>query len=238
MNINNEHNLQSTGAVKPIYSITPFTLLDYPDKTACILWFAGCNMRCVYCYNPDIVFGKGKLSFNEALKFLNARKNLLDGVVLSGGECTLHKNIISLIKEIKSLGLLVKIDTNGSKPKVLEQLIKENYIDYVALDFKATKDKFKKITESDLYSNFITSLKLLIDKKIPFEIRTTIHSLLLDQADLNEMIRVLKSCNYTGTYYLQNYLDNTKTIGNIQNSNKRNFDIAQLNSEINVVLRN
>ena len=86
---------------KPIYSITPFTLLDYPHKAACIIWFAGCNMRCLYCYNPDIVLGKGKLSFQEALNFLKTRINLLDGVVLSGGECTSHKNIKVLLQEIK-----------------------------------------------------------------------------------------------------------------------------------------
>lgn len=81
MNTNNEYNLTKIDVAKPIYSISPFTLLDYPDKTACILWFAGCNMRCLYCYNPDIVLGKGKISYEEALKFLKTRVNLLDGVV-------------------------------------------------------------------------------------------------------------------------------------------------------------
>jgi pyruvate formate lyase activating enzyme len=108
VNTNNEYNLTKADATKPVYSITPFTLLDYPHKTACILWFAGCNMKCVYCYNPDIVFGKGKISISEVLNFLNRRKSLLDGVVLSGGECTSHKNIRQLLQEIKKLGFLVK----------------------------------------------------------------------------------------------------------------------------------
>ena len=200
MNTNNEYNLAKVNAAKSIYSITPFTLLDYPDKTACILWFAGCNMRCVYCYNPDIVLGKGKQTFFEALKFLKTRVNLLDGVVLSGGECTLHKNIINLIIEIKKMGLLVKIDTNGTAPKILEILIKEKLIDYVALDFKAPTEKFESITKSNLYSKFICSLKLLIDNNIPFEVRTTIHSSLLDQNDIQEMVDVLEKFNYKGVY--------------------------------------
>ncbi|MBL7935626.1 MAG: anaerobic ribonucleoside-triphosphate reductase activating protein, partial [Bacteroidia bacterium] len=187
---------------KPIYSITPFTLLDYPLKTACILWFAGCNMRCLYCYNPDIVLGKGKLSFQEALKFLKTRINLLDGVVLSGGECTLHKNIINLIIEIKKMGLLIKVDTNGTNPDMIEFLLKEKLIDYVALDFKAPIDKFKSITNSDLYSSFISSLKLLISSAIPFEVRTTLHSSLLVQNDIQKMIDVLEKFDYRGSYYI------------------------------------
>ena len=88
---------------KAIHSITPFTLLDFPDKTACILWFSGCNMKCDYCYNPEIVFGKGQVSFSEIFSFLKLRKNLLDAVVLSGGECLIHQNILPLIQTIKEI---------------------------------------------------------------------------------------------------------------------------------------
>jgi pyruvate formate lyase activating enzyme len=123
----------------PIYSITPFTLLDYPQRSACILWFAGCNMRCLYCYNPEIVFGKGSISFEKALQFIKNRVQLLDAVVFSGGECLLHKKAISFITKVKKMGFLIKIDTNGSQPKVLEELIQKELIDYVALDFNATK---------------------------------------------------------------------------------------------------
>ena len=91
----------NVSASTPIYSITPFTLLDYPHQSACILWFAGCNMRCLYCYNPEIVLGKGKLTFQDALDFLHTRKNLLDAVVFSGGECLLHKNCLEFIATVK-----------------------------------------------------------------------------------------------------------------------------------------
>ena len=153
---------------KPIYSLTPFTLLDYPHKSACILWFAGCNMRCLYCYNPEIVLGKGRISFDEILVFLQKRTNLLDAVVFSGGECLLHKNIIVLIQEIKKLGFLIKIDTNGSKPNILNELIENKWIDYVALDFKSMPNHFEKITQSNLFKSFENSLKSLIKNKFPF----------------------------------------------------------------------
>ena len=106
--------------VKPIENITPFSLLDFQDLCACIIWFTGCNMRCSYCYNPEIVFGKGKYNFEEAIQFLQKRINLLDGVVLSGGECTLHKELIPFVKEIKNLGFKIKIDTNGTYPSKIK----------------------------------------------------------------------------------------------------------------------
>ena len=139
---------------KPISYITPFTLLDYPHKSACILWYVGCNMRCLYCYNPEIVLGKGTISFDEVKQFLQKRKGLLDAVVFSGGECLIHKNIVEHIRELKELGFLIKVDTNGSKPFVLKQLLEENLVDYVALDFKALPKKFENITKSNLFKPF------------------------------------------------------------------------------------
>jgi pyruvate formate lyase activating enzyme len=238
VNTNNEYNSQSINAVKSIYSITPFTLLDYPDKTACILWFAGCNMRCVYCYNPDIVLGKGKITFDDVLKFIDSRKNLLDGVVLSGGECTLHHNIIELITKIKMKGMMVKIDTNGSKPDVLNHLIQKNLINYVALDFKAVESKYYKITKSKLFNQFENSLNILIKSTIPFEVRTTIHSDLISQEDIQQMLSILEDANYNGKYYLQNYVNNTATLGDTNNSKSKFIDLGLLSSKIKVIIRN
>lgn len=223
---------------KPIYSITPFTLLDYPHKTACILWFAGCNMKCVYCYNPDIVFGKGKISISEVLNFLNRRKSLLDGVVLSGGECTSHKNIRQLLQEIKKLGFLVKIDTNGSNPEKLINLINENLVDYVALDFKSTKEKFNEITKSNLFSEFEKTLNYLIKSKFPFEVRTTVHSELLNLEDLQSMTEKLENCGYRGKYYLQYYLNDVMSIGNISNTKRNYINTESIQTKLEVVIRN
>ena len=120
---------------KIIYDITPFTHIDYPDKLAAIAWFCGCNMRCIYCYNSDIVFSKrGKYSANELFAFLKKRINLLDGVVLSGGEPTLH-DLVPLCKEIKSMGFAIKLDTNGLNPDRVKELVEMELVDYIALDF-------------------------------------------------------------------------------------------------------
>jgi len=219
MNATDSIKLKTT-EVHPIYGLTPFTLLDYPHQSACILWFAGCNMRCLYCYNPEIVMGKGTISFEKILRFLQSRKNLLDAVVLSGGECLLHKNIIQLIADIKQMGFLVKIDTNGSKPEVLKELIANKLIDYVALDFKAMPSQFEKITQSDLFQPFEKSLQLLIKNKLSFEVRTTVHSDLINEKDIRLMIEYLENNNYVGNYYLQHFVNGVETLGPLGYSNR------------------
>lgn len=200
---------------KPIYNITPFTLLDYPNKSACILWYSGCNMRCLYCYNPEIVLGKGTLSFSEVISFLKKRIGLLDAVVFSGGECLIHKNIIEQIREVKALGFLIKIDTNGSNSLVLQQLIAENLIDYVALDFKTVRSKFQEITNSNLFIEFEKSFETLLNNNVKFEIRTTYHSNLISNDDLKEMSNYLESKKYLGNYYIQSFKNNVETIGKL-----------------------
>jgi len=222
---------------KPISSITPFTLLDYPHKAACILWYAGCNMRCLYCYNPEIVLGKGTLTFDAVLSLLNKRKELLDAVVFSGGECMIHKKIAENIKEVKALGFLVKVDTNGSKPDLLKQLIEEKHIDYVALDFKAMPNKFESITKSKLYASFEKSLQILLQNKLAFEVRTTYHSDLLSENDLQKMIGFLEANKYHGNYYIQHFRNDTETLGNVGYSTK-NISMQNLSTNtINVVFR-
>ena len=222
MNTNNEPTLENVNLnflnKKAIHSFTPFTLLDYPDKSACILWFAGCNMKCDYCYNPEIVFGKGAFYFSEIISFLKSRSNLLDAVVFSGGECLTHKDIIPFIKLVKSLGFFIKVDTNGSQPNVLEKLIKKQLIDYVALDFKGPKEKFFAITKSDFYSQFISCFELLQNSSIPFEIRTTYHSSLLNPEDIDSMQNVLVELSYDKTYFIQNFRNYQNTIAPLPDS--------------------
>lgn len=238
MNTNKDNILRKSEAAKPIYSITPFTILDYPDKTACILWFAGCNMRCGYCYNPEIVKGKGKLTFDDALDFLRKRKNLLDGVVLSGGESTLHRDLPWLADQIHQMGMKVKIDTNGSRPHVLENLIAQKLVDYVALDFKALPRSFERITDSKLFEEFEQSLEMLIDSDIPFEIRTTLHSSLISAEELIEMADFLYQKGYSGNYYLQHFVGEKETINTLPKSFKRHFTETKHSLPIHVIWRN
>jgi pyruvate formate lyase activating enzyme len=233
-----EHILQSKDATAPIYSITPFTLLDFADKAACILWFAGCNMRCLYCYNPDIVRGKGRITFRSALDFLDSRKNLLDGVVLSGGECTMHKNMEWFLREVKANGFLVKIDTNGTDPNLLRSLIAEGLVDYIALDYKANPAKFARITQSELQSEFEETLRFLAKGSVPYEVRTTVHSDLLDTSDLQDMARRLYSVGYRGKYYLQHFMNDTQTIGRLSNSDRQSINSKLISEDLEIVVRN
>ncbi len=222
---------------KPIYSITPFSLLDYPNKSACILWYVGCNMRCLYCYNPEIVLGKGNKTFSETISFLKSRQGLLDSVVFSGGECLSHKNIVQQIREVKEMGFLVKIDTNGSNTNVLKQLINEKLIDYVALDFKATNENFIKITKSDLFQPFEKSFEILLNHTVPFEIRTTYHSKLISIKKLNEMVEYLDNHNYRGNYYIQYYRNYSQTLTVLPHSDNNLEGKINISPSLNIVFR-
>jgi len=102
-----------------IYDITPFTLLDYPDEVACIVWMSGCNLRCVYCHNPDIVLGRGDKEQAELFVFLKARQGKLTSVVFSGGEATFCPILPDLVRKTKEMGFKTKLDTNGGNPKVI-----------------------------------------------------------------------------------------------------------------------
>ncbi len=195
-------------------------------------------MRCLYCYNPEIVLGKGTTTFSEAISFLKSRQGLLDAVVFSGGECLIHKNSVEQIKEVKALGFLIKIDTNGSNSDVLKQLINQNLIDYVALDFKATKSNFHQITKSNLFDEFEKSFDILLKSRIKFEIRTTYHSELISDGQLNEMILFLENKNYKGNYYIQSFRNNVETIGDLSYSSKIGPSEILMPSNFNIFFRN
>ncbi|MBN7801894.1 anaerobic ribonucleoside-triphosphate reductase activating protein [Algoriphagus aestuariicola] len=212
---------------RPVFSISPFTLLDFPDRMACILWFAGCNMRCTYCYNPEIVLGKGKLSWDDVREFLLTRIGMLDGVVFSGGECTIHPQIIPFAREVKRMGFEVKIDTNGSRPDVLETLIQENLVDFAALDFKGMPGNYWKITRSHLFKPFEKSLKILLGSSVRFEVRTTVHPDLLNYQELDEMEKWLREKGFSGTFYLQLFRGDKETLGDLTQTRKPDFVLEQ-----------
>ncbi len=147
-----------------LYDITPFSLLDYPNEMSCIVWVAGCNMRCVYCHNPNIVFGKGEKEDDEVIAFLEKRIGKLSAVVFSGGEATLYAGLPALMRRVKAMGFKIKLDTNGSRPEVLRGLLAEGLVDYVAMDFKCPPEKTGAlIGTSKLWEPFMQSLALLIE---------------------------------------------------------------------------
>lgn len=207
------NSLKDAAINKPIYSITKFTTLDYPNHLASVFWFAKCNMVCPYCYNPQIVTGNGAISIEEALAFLHSRQGRLDGVVLSGGECTLYPDLESLCIAIKQLNYHIKIDTNGSHPELIQRLIEKQLVDYIALDYKAPLKQYKTLTQYRHPERFEQTLDLLIAQKFPFEVRTTLHSDLLTLHDINAIIQSLEDKGYRGIYYIQHYLHVNETLG-------------------------
>lgn len=233
MNTKKENNLLNKMIV---YDLTPFSHLDYPNHLSCIVWFIGCNMRCDYCYNKDIVFSKqGTKTLEEIIVFLEKRVGLLDAVVLSGGEATSHQ-LVSFCQKIKKLGFKIKLDTNGLNFTSIKELVELKLVDYIALDYKAPQYKFKQITHNNHFHLFVKTLKLLIEKKFSFEVRTTIQADLLDENDINYIINDLVQKGYKNDYFIQEFLDTSNNIANIQQS-KKIFDKSLLSKKLNIIYR-
>ena len=222
---------------KKVYEITKFTTLDFKNHLSCIFWFTQCNMRCPYCYNKKVVEGEGIFNNEYLLNFLKSRVNKLDGVVLSGGECTFYQDLKILCHEIKKLGFDIKIDTNGLNTEILRDLIDNYLVDFIALDYKAPYYKYKQITKTNLYDNFSKTLDILIKKKFNFEVRTTVHSGLLTEKDINNIILDLKKRHYLGKYYIQNYLHVEDTFDKLSNSSSL-MDTDLLSNDIPICFRN
>ena len=233
MSIENENSLLNT---KVVYDLTKFTHLDYPNQLACIVWFSGCNMRCSYCYNAEIVYAKsGALTLNDVLEFLKKRVGLLDGVVLSGGEATTH-HLVEFAQEVKKLGFKIKLDTNGTNPKQIVELIEKGLLDYIALDYKAPQDKFLHVTKSNQFEEFCKTLEYLLSSELNFEVRTTLHSDLLNERDINKIISDLLKRGYKKTYYIQDFLDTGESIGHLKSASYK-FDKDLLLDSLDVVFR-
>ncbi len=224
-----------------IYDITPFSMLDYPGELSCIVWVSGCNLRCVYCHNPDIVLNKGQKEDSELLTFLETRKGRLTAVVFSGGEATFYAGLPDLVAKVKAMGFKTKLDTNGSNPEMLCRLIGEGALDYVALDYKCPPNLNEKILGTTRFeAAFYQSLDLLIAEanagKIAFEVRTTVSAEILNEADIAWMIEDLDKRGYRGTYWLQNIATTgEKTLGNIKEAS-RNIDKSLLPEPKNFAL--
>ena len=189
-----------------IAGVQKVTLLDYPGKVACEIFTQGCNFECPFCQNSSLIpiTNTGEFSEEEIFEYLNLRKNILDGVVITGGEPTVQKDLKAFIKKIKDLGLLVKLDTNGGNPKVLQELIDEDLVDYVAMDIKNIFNKYnitagKKIN----LDNIKKSIEILKASKIDYEFRTTI---IKEMHSLDDIVSICKLVG-NAKYYLQNFED-------------------------------
>ncbi len=203
-------------AKKILYEIDLPNRIEWPGKRVAVARFIGCNMRCLYCYDADIVLAQnGRYSVAELYLELQKKRDTLDGVILSGGEATIH-DLVPICREIKKMDLDIRLDTNGLNPVQLKKLLAEDLLDFVALDFKADDRKFGFITGSSRYRLFVESLELLIRSDIAYEVRTTVHPDLLTPADLKCMAKFLKDKGYRKTYYLNHFVATPINLGNLK----------------------
>ncbi len=187
-------------------SINKLTLLDYPEKVACVLYTPTCNFMCPYCHNWETLIEEhlAPLSFDDILLFLQKRQGIMDGVVISGGEPTLMDDLPEKIKKIKKLGYLVKLDTNGSNPEMLKELIKNKLIDYVAMDIKHSFSKYYDVivNRSIVLDDLKESIEILMENKVDYEFRLT---LIEEYHDVDSIYEIGKLLEGSKKLFLQQY---------------------------------
>lgn len=184
------------------------TLLDYPDKIAALIFTQGCNFYCGYCHNPEmiptvrILPASSDLEPESIFEFLKTRVGLLDGVVISGGEPTVHEDLEDFIRKIKELGFLVKLDTNGSNPDALRVLIGHELLDYVAMDIKQTKEGYKDLVKNDCQEKIQESIDLIKNSGVEYEFRSTILPYFHSKKDIEAMGKMIAGAD---RWYLQSF---------------------------------
>ena len=188
------------------------SLVDYTGKLCAIIWTIGCNFRCKFCYDPELVLPEKMREIKEVprdyiFSYLKKRRNFLDAVEITGGEPTLHEDLPGFIEEIKEIGYLVKLDTNGANPSMLRCLMDRGLVDYVAMDIKTglVFERYNEIVGNVLtqgmFENVKRSIKILLNSKIDYEFRTTLVKNFHSKEDI---IEVCKSIGGAKAYYLQN----------------------------------
>lgn len=191
------------------------TLLDFPERLACTVFTGGCNFRCPFCHNASLVLRSSEvngISEEDFFSYLLKRRGVLDGVCITGGEPLLSSDIVEFIKKIRSFGLLVKLDTNGSFPEKLEYLLDEGLLDYVAMDIKNSKSKYAMTAGINDYPFDIDkSIEIIMNKAPEYEFRTTVVRELHSIKDIEEIATLIKNSK---KYFLQSYVDSGDVIDN------------------------
>lgn len=194
-----------------IAGLQKMTLLDFPGKVACTVFLQGCNYRCPFCHNSELLPRQGEECMDTAsfLSFLKSRKGLLDGVCVSGGEPTLEPELEELLRSIKALGYAVKLDTNGSRPEVLKKLVTAGLVDYVAMDVKNSPARYAEtvgLARIDL-SAVEESLRFLLSGNVDYELRTTVAHQLHTALNIEEMGRWAATVGRPKKWFLQAFTD-------------------------------
>lgn len=183
------------------------TLLDYPEKTAAMVFTRGCTFLCPFCHNPELIFADQDtehITEEEVLAYLKKKKKMLDGLVITGGEPTIHKDLGDFIKKVRALGILVKLDTNGTSPETIERFLNEKLVDYFAMDLKHAWEKYNLIARSKkkgMIDDIRKTFALIQQSGIPHEFRTTVFPGCHSEEDFFTMAGYLLPGE---TYFLQN----------------------------------
>lgn len=181
------------------------SLIDFPGKVSCVCFVSGCNFRCPYCHNPDLVQHPGNafLDENSFLDFVRERRGFLDGVVISGGEPTLQNDLPAFVSRIKKAGYAVKVDTNGSHPHMIRDLIEKRLVDYIAMDIKTDPSLYPLFMKRGIDPDCIrSSIKLIMASGIPYEFRTTCVRPIVDAGAVETIARLIQG---SFLYVLQNF---------------------------------
>ncbi len=183
------------------------SFVDYPGKLSCVIFLSGCNFNCPYCHNPSLVRGSSEcpamLKGDGLYDFLESRRDFLDGVVISGGEPTLQKNLVTLCERIKGLGYSVKLDTNGSRPKELKDLIERGLVDYVAMDIKTDPVCYNSLVASKCEpDNLLSSIRTIMDLSPDYEFRTTCVRGFVGNETIKRIVEIIEGANL---YALQTF---------------------------------
>lgn len=178
-----------------IKGVQKTSLLDYPGKICSTIFLSRCNFRCPYCHNPELVFDEVKkdIPTEEIFDFLEKKKKWIDGICITGGEPTMHKGLAEFAEKIKEKGFLVKLDTNGTNPQLVEEMISQKLVDYVAMDIKAPLDKYEQVTKTKVNADAIQeSINLLMESEIDYEFRITVVPGLFEEEDAEKIGQWLK----------------------------------------------
>ena len=173
------------------------SLIDFPGKVSCVCFVSGCNFRCPYCHNPDLVNhpGKALLDENGFFAFIRERQGFLDGVVLSGGEPTLQNDLPVFLSRIKREGYAVKLDTNGSHPRMVQELVARRLVDYIAMDIKTDPSLYPLYMQREIDpDNIRSSIRLIMASDIPYEFRTTCVRPIVVAETVKTIVRLIQGC--------------------------------------------
>lgn len=183
-----------------IGGLIKFTLIDYPGRVAAVVFTQGCNFRCRYCHNPELVYphlAQPSMPEEEVMAFLRRRKGTLEGLVITGGEPTLHDDLLRFMADVKALGYFIKLDTNGTKPHVLKEAIEKKLVDFIAMDLKAPFEKYSRITGVEFNPDILRqSMDIITQSGLPYEFRTTYDKEVLTDQDIEAVSQSVQGKRY------------------------------------------